>query len=265
MATKYDHFEYLHFELQDRVITAKFYNPGNLNAFTEQMEVELSQFLLEGALDDEFDIVVLTGEGNAFSAGGDIENWMVPNVENPGRVNTDLAKRLVFAFLDFPKPIIARVNGHAIGLGATAALFCDVIFASEKAKIADPHVTMGLSAGDGGAIIWPQLIGYARAREYLMTGELIPAGKAAEMGLINYALPPDELDEAVDAFVKRLQKGALLAISATKKTINLGLKQIATAVMDASIAYEKLTVYSQDHAEAVDAFLAKRKPEFQGK
>ena len=107
-----------------------------------------------------------------------------------------------------------------------------MIFASDKAKIGDPHVLMGLSAGDGGAIIWPQLIGYARAREYLMTGELIPAPKAAEIGLINYSLPLEELDAAVDAFVHKLSKGALRAICATKQTVNLGLKQVATAVME---------------------------------
>jgi len=251
--------------LRERILTVTLNRPEKLNVFTEEMEYELTQFLVDGALDQDFDIVILTGAGRAFSAGGDIENWMVKNVEDPGRVRTDLSKRVVFAILDFPKPIIAKLNGHAIGLGATVALFCDVIFASNVAKIADPHVKMGLSAGDGGAIIWPQLIGYARAREYLMTGELIPAPKAAEIGLINYSLPPEELDAAVEAFVQKLSKGALLAISATKQTINLGLKQVATAVMDASIAYEKLTVYTRDHAEAVHAFLEKRKPAFTGK
>ena len=265
MTTKYDHYKTMLFEIEDRVITASFNNPDKLNAFSEEMEEEFSQFLVDGVLDDDFDIVVLTGEGKAFSAGGDVENWMVKNVADPGRVKTELSKRVVFALLDFTKPIIAKLNGHAVGLGATAALFCDVIFAADHAKIADPHVLMGLSAGDGGAIIWPQLIGYARAREYLMTGAFIPATRAAEMGLINYALPADELDDAVGAFVEKLKSGALLAIAATKQTVNLGLKQVATAVRDASIAYEKITVYSRDHAEAVNAFMEKRKPEFTGK
>lgn len=263
--TKYDHFETMKFRIENRVMTASFNRPEKLNVFTEQMEYELSQFLVDGGFDDDFDIAVLTGEGRAFSAGGDIENWMLRNVEDPGRVNPDLSKRLIFALLDFPKPLIAKLNGHAVGLGATTALFCDVIFASEKARIADPHVKMGLSAGDGGAIIWPQLIGYARAREFLMCGTFIPAPKAAEMGLINYSLPPEELDGAVDEFVRNLQKGAYKAICATKKTVNLGLKQMATAIMDASIAYETLTVATQDHAEAVHAFLEKREPKFIGK
>jgi enoyl-CoA hydratase len=264
MSTKYDHFKTMKFSLENRVITATLNNSDKLNIFTEEMEFELSQFLVDGGFDKDFDIAVLTGAGKAFSAGGDIENWMLRNVEDPRRVDHNLSKRLVFALIDFPKPLIAKVNGHAIGLGCTCALFCDVIFASDRAKFADPHVKIGLSAGDGGAIIWPQLIGYARAREFLMTGAFIPAQRAAEMGLINYCLPPEELDARVDAFVKELQAGALVAISATKKTVNLGLKQLASAIMDASIAYETITVASADHAEAVHAFLEKREPKFTG-
>jgi len=265
MPTKYDHFTTMKFSIENRVITAKLNRPHKLNVFTEQMEYELSQFLVDGAFDDDFDFAVLTGEGRAFSAGGDIEEWMIPNVKDPGSVNPDLSKRLIFALLDFPKPLIAKVNGHAMGLGATTALYCDVIFAAEHAKIADPHVKVGLSAGDGGAIIWPQLIGYVRARELLMTGEYIDAKRAVELGLINYALPAEELDAAVDAFVAKLQTGAYRAICATKKTVNLGLKQLASAVMDASIAYEHLTLASRDHAEGVYAFLEKREPKFTGK
>lgn len=264
MTTKYDHFKTMKFSLENRVITATLNNPDKLNVFTEEMEFELSQFLVDGSFDKDFDIAVLTGAGRAFSAGGDIENWMKRNVEDPRRVDHALSKRLIFALLDFTKPLIAKVNGACIGLGCTTALFCDVIFASERAKFADPHVKVGLSAGDGGAIIWPQLIGYARAREFLMTGAMIPAQRAAEMGLINYCVPPEELDPRVDAFVRELQQGALVAISATKKTVNLGLKQIASAVMDASIAYETLTVATADHAEAVNAFLEKREPKFTG-
>jgi enoyl-CoA hydratase len=261
----YEHYQTMTFSLRERILTVTLNRPEKLNVFTEEMERELSQFLVDGALDRDFDVVILTGAGRAFSAGGDVEGWMQKNVADPGRVDTVLAKRVVFAMLDFPKPIIAKLNGHAVGLGATVALYCDVIFASDKAKIGDPHVLMGLSAGDGGAIIWPQLIGYARAREYLMTGELIPAPKAAAMGLINYALPLEELDAAVDAFAKKLANGALRAISYTKQTVNLGLKHVASAVMDASIGYEALTVYSRDHAEAVQAFLEKRPPTFTGR
>lgn len=263
--SKYTEYQALGFSQRDRILTVTLNRPDKLNAFNERMEEEVARFLASAATDPDFDIVILTGAGRAFSAGGDVEGWMMKNIQEPARFDTAMAKRVIFALLEFPKPIIAKLNGHAIGLGATLALFCDVIFASDQAKIGDPHVLMGLCAGDGGAVIWPQLIGFARAREYLMTGELLPATRAAEIGLINYAVPASGLDAAVDAFASKLSKGALRAISATKQTVNVGLKQVAAAVMDASILHEANTMYTRDHAEAVHAFLEKRPPLFTGK
>ena len=262
--TKYDHYLTLDFELHERILTVRFNSPDTLNALTIACEAELGQFLQDSAVDPDFDIAILTGAGRAFSAGGDMDA-MLGNIADPASFNVHLGKRLIFGLLDYPKPIIAKVNGHAVGLGATVALYCDVVFAAEHAKIGDPHVQMGLCAGDGGAIIWPQLIGYARAREYLMTGELIPAPKAAELGLIGHCLPADQLDAAVDEFARKLSKGALKAICATKRVVNLGLRQVASAVLDASLAAEHLSIYSKEHEEAVHAFIEKRKPDFAGR
>jgi enoyl-CoA hydratase len=169
------------------------------------------------------------------------------------------AKQIVFSLLDCEKPVIAKVNGHATGLGATIALFCDVIFASERAKIGDPHVSVGFVAGDGGAVIWPQLVGYARAKEFLMTGDLITARQAAEIGLINYAVAPEKLDETVEAFARKLQSGASKAIRWTKMSVNIGLTQLAHSIM-----YEAQSNRTADHAEAVAAFREGRQPRFVG-
>jgi enoyl-CoA hydratase len=174
------------------------------------------------------------------------------------------AKRIVFSLLDCEKPVIAKLNGHATGLGATLALFCDVIFAADHAKIGDPHVSVGLTAGDGGAVIWPQLIGYARAKEYLMTGDLIAAPEAARMGLINHVVPGSELDARVDAFADRLAAGALVAIRTTKASVNIGLRQLAASIMDACLAFEGQSSASADHQQAVAAFREGRKPTFKG-
>ena len=152
-----------------------------------------------------------------------------------------------------------------MGLGATLALFCDVTFMADSAKIGDPHVSIGLVAGDGGAVIWPQLIGFAKAKELLMTGELLDAAKAESIGLVNHCVPAAELDSAVDAFCDRLLAGATLAIRWTKITVNVELKRIAHALMDTGLAYEALTAQSRDHAEAVAAFGQKRAPKFTGK
>jgi enoyl-CoA hydratase len=135
------------------------------------MHEELSRVFLDAQRDDQSDCIVLTGTGKAFSGGGDIHwlQWAAADQKRFERVVIE-AKQIIFSMLDVEKPIVAKINGHATGLGATLALFCDVIFASETAKIGDPHVSIGLVAGDGGAVIWPQLIGYARAKEFLMNG-----------------------------------------------------------------------------------------------
>ena len=116
----------------------------------------------------------------------------------------------------------------------------------------------------GGAVIWQQLIGYARAKQYLLTGDIITGEEAARIGLVNFACPAEDLDAAVDAFARRLAAGPRRATQWTKATINVGLKQVAASIMDAGMAYEVLSNHTRDHAEAVAAFRAKRSPDFKG-
>ncbi len=246
-----------------RLLTITLNRPEAMNSVNLAMHEELAQVFVFAAADPHSDVVVLTGAGRAFSAGGDLDH-VKNNAENPHLFDEEvrLAKRIVFAILDLDKPLICRLNGHAVGLGATLALFCDVIFAADTAKIGDPHVAIGLVAGDGGAVIWPQRIGLCKAKEYLLTGELIPAPKAAEIGLVNHALPAAELDAAVDAFAERLLNGSRNAIRYTKVLLNMELKRVATSVIDAGIAYEAVTQRSPDHREGVQALIEKRKPVF---
>lgn len=247
------------------VLTVTLNRPETLNAFDEQMDIEMSRLFLDVAKDKETRVVVLTGAGRAFSAGGDIEH-MQAVIDNPTLFLEGMqrAKKIVFSMLDCPKPVIAKINGHAIGLGATIALFSDLSYAADHAKIGDPHVKVGFVAGDGGAVIWPQLVGYAKAKEYLLTGDLVTAEEAARLGLINHAVPADQLDAVVDAMAKRLANGASRAIEWTKASINIGLKQLAHSILDASIAYEALSNLTRDHQEAVNAFREKREPVFKG-
>lgn len=249
-----------------KVLYVTMNRPETLNAVAGPMHGELERAFNDAALDDGTAVIVLTGAGRAFSAGGDIED-MQKLVDTPDDFFRGLieGKRLLHAMLDCPKPIVARVNGHAMGLGATLALFSDIIVAANNAKIADPHVKVGFAAGDGGSVIWPQLIGYARAKEYLLTGDAITGEEAAKIGLINRAVPLEDLDRVVDEYAKKLANGAGRAIQYTKLSINVGLKQLVATVLEASFAYEALSNASRDHAEAVKAFREKRPPNFTGK
>jgi enoyl-CoA hydratase len=247
-----------------RILTLALSNPGLRNAVDPLLHEELSEIFYAANDDKGSDVVILTGEGNAFCAGGDI-NWFRRAIAGEDHVPGVMeAKKIIFGLLDLEKPVIAKVRGPAVGLGCTIALFCDTIFAADDAVFIDPHVKVGIVAGDGGAVIWPHLIGHARAKEYLMTGDPVPAADAWRMGLINHLVPAADLDARVDAFAKKLAGGATQAIRYTKVSVNLGLKQLVTTILDASIAYEMTTFATNDHREAVAAFLEKRKPQFTG-
>ena len=250
---------------EDAILTITLNRPQVMNATNALMDTELARVFLEAAVDAQTRVIVVTGAGKAFAAGGDFD-YMQTMQDDPAQFWDGMvyAKRLVFSMLDCSKPIVAKINGHAMGLGATIALFCDVTFAAEHVKIADPHVAIGFVAGDGGAVIWPQLIGYNRAKEYLFTGEPITAVDAARIGLINHAVPADQLDATVEKYARKVAAMPARAVQWTKASVNIGLKQIAHSVMDASIAYEALSNSTADHREALDALRAKRAPQFRG-
>lgn len=237
--------------------------PEAMNAVNLELHDDLADALQFARTDAGSDVIVITGAGRAFSAGGDLDH-IARNAATPSLFDheAEVAKRIVYTLLDIDKPVICRLNGHAVGLGATLALFCDVIFASDKAKIGDPHVHLGLVAGDGGAVIWAARIGLGRAKEFLLSGDLVPAAKAVEIGLVNHCLPPEELDGAVDAFCDKLLASAQYAIKATKVLTNMELKRVAHSVMEAGIAMESVSVRTADHLEGIAALREKRAPQF---
>jgi enoyl-CoA hydratase len=229
------------------------------------MHEELAH-VFRAAQHDAGDVFVLTGTARAFCAGGDVD-WFQEMIDTPDKfssIGAD-AKAIVMGLLELDKPIISAVNGPAAGLGASIALLCDVVMISDAAKIGDPHVAMGLVAGDGGALIWPQLIGFNRAKEYLMTGDMIPAEEAYRLGLVNHVIPADALMERAYALAERLGNGASQSINWTKTIVNMPLRQIAVQAMEAAMGYEALTNLSDDHQEAVHAFREKRPAKFTGK
>jgi enoyl-CoA hydratase len=261
----FSRYQAIAFRRDQHVLHVTLNRPETLNAVDHAMDNELSGLFDDIAADAETRVAILTGAGRAFSAGGNIDD-MQHLLDHPLEFMDGIArgKRLIFSLLDCPKPVIAKVNGPAMGLGATIALFCDLIYASNDALIADPHVKVGFVAGDGGAVIWPALLGHARAKEYLLTGKSITGEEAARIGLINHAVPAADLDRVVDECAQRLAAGAAKAIQWTKLSVNIGLKQLAHSILDASFAYEALSNLTADHREAVSAFRDKRKPSFTG-
>lgn len=256
---------YLQVEDDGHVRTIRFNRPEVMNALDDPTQHELFDALSQAAAEAQVRVVILTGAGKAFSAGGDLDAVRAA-LDNPTHFldTVPQAKKLVFTMLEFPKPIIAKINGAAVGLGATVALLCDITYAADHARIIDPHVQIGLVAGDGGALLWPQLLGYNRAKEYLYTGDPIPAPEAERLGLINRCVPAAELDERVRTLAQRIAATPPRAVQGTKATINIPLREVAQAVMDAGMAYETVTSRSHDHREAVMALLEKRKPSFNG-
>ena len=252
------------FSRDGRVLTAAISSHHPVNGVDGLMHEEMARILSDLQRDSDSDIVIITGQGRAFCGGGDFD-WFDEQITNPARFR-DIAwdaKRIVSSLLELEKPIICRLNGAAAGLGASIALLCDVIIADEGALIGDPHVKVGLVAGDGGALIWPQLIGYAKAKELLMTGDIITAKQAMDLGLINYAVPTDELDRVAE-LVNKLQANPRWAVRWTKTVANIPLRALAAQVMDAAIGWESVSNFADDRKEAVAAMKEKRKPRLTG-
>jgi len=261
----YSRYQTIKVEKADKVAILTLNRPQNLNAFDALLHRELEDVLEDVAKDEEVNVVILTGAGRAFSSGGDIK-MMEERLKDPSvpRVPIEGARRLILNILNLEKPIIAAVNGHAVGLGATVALFCDIIIAAEDARRGDAHVRVGRVAGDGGAVIWPLLVGVAKAKEMLLTGDLITAAEAERMGLINKVVPREEVMPTALALARRLANGPTKAIRWTKSCLNKRVKDEVNLVLDTSLSLEWLSMGSEDHKEAVRAFLEKREPQFKG-
>lgn len=259
----YSEYRYFRFERDAGVLRVFFSRSKELNCINAPMHTEMARLFDDIARDSATKVVVLTGEGRAFTAGGDM-TWF----QQMTRPELDLlmieGRRIVTSLLDLPQPIIAAVNGASAGLGTTVALMCDVIFAAEGARLSDPHVRIGVGAGDGGAVIWPLLVGMSRAKQYLLTGDSVSAAEAERIGLINRVTSAETLLPEAMELARRLANGPTMAIRATKESLNKILRDRVNLVLDTSLALEKECFLSRDHKEAIDAFLEKRSPEFVG-
>ena len=260
-------YETLLVEQDKSVLTITLNRPERLNAVDEVMHRELEAVFGEVGIDPSVSAVLLTGAGRGFCSGGDVRamderGGAIALQQRPLGAISQGGRRIIHNMLWVEQPIICALNGVAAGLGATIALFCDIIYASDKARIGDTHVKAGLVAGDGGAVIWPLLVGVAKAKELLMTGDIIDAAEAERIGLINKVFPHDQLMDAAMDLARRLANGPALAIRGTKHAINKKIWSDLNLALDVGLAMEERSSRHPDHNEAARSFVEKRTPEF---
>jgi enoyl-CoA hydratase len=246
------------------VAVATLNRPEKLNAVDGVMHRELATLAPDADADPEVRVLVLTGAGRAFCAGGDFGRG-TPGSDGSFDLMMREARQIVDGLLDCEKPVIAAVNGYAMGLGATVALLCDVVVASRSSVFADTHVRMGVGAGDGGQVIWPLLMGVNRAKYFLMTGDRLSAEEAERLGLVNFVVDEGKALEKALEVAERLAAGPLRAIAASKVPINRYLKMVSNLVLPVSLSMEGATMRTADAREAALAFQEKREPRFTGR
>jgi enoyl-CoA hydratase len=260
-------YQSIRYETQGQVARLTLNRPDKLNAIDEEMHAELLAALL--ALRGEMDVraVVMAAEGKAFSAGGDLNEVVALQQDAAKRTRLcETGVRIIHALIDLPVPLVVALHGDAMGLGASIALGGDIIVASKSARIADPHVKVGLVAGDGGCLFWPASLGMHRARRYLLTGDVMTAEEAWRFGLVTDLV--ETAEEALPAALKMAERIAALppiAVRGTKRALNALVKARAREAFDLSMSYEQQSAASEDILEAVAAFKEKRKPVYRNR
>jgi enoyl-CoA hydratase len=236
--------------------------PESYNAADKQLLKEFVTLWRDIDQDEETKVAVITGRGKAFCAGGDLseEREKLDNFEAVVTVMNE-ARGLVRNLIDCSKPIISAINGPAAGAGLAVALLADISIVSESAKLTDGHVNIGLAAGDHSAVIWPLLCGMAKAKDLLLTGDVVDGAEAARMGLVSKAVPRQNVLEVALERADKLAQGPQHAIRWTKYALNHWLRS-ALPIFDTSLGLELLTFFSDDAKEGIDAFLERRQPIF---
>lgn len=251
----YKSIDELLIEMDGPVAVVTMNRPDKLNAFSDAMHVAMQEVWQHLALDRSVRSIVLTGAGRAFSTGGDIPSF-IKSYESPIHRRESLrgAQRLLNAMLDCPKPMVAAVNGPAIGLGCSVAISCDIVYVNEATFMADPHVDLGLVAGDGGAVQWPLFMSVLKAKYYLLTGERIPAKECVELGLANFAVPSGSVLEEAKNLAQRLAEKPQQAIEETKRAINLHIQQASLLVAPFACAAELESFSTDDIKRTIESF-----------
>jgi enoyl-CoA hydratase len=260
-------YQQLNFSPTGNIVEITLNQAGRLNAIDIHMHREIARAFNEARHLPDIRAIVFAANGKAFSAGGQFEEILADR-EHPERKSqmADDAQQLFTAVAECPLPIVAALHGDAVGLGATLVLTCDAVVAARTARISDPHIVIGLAAGDGGCVTWPQSAGLLRAKRYLLTGDRIPAEAAYSMGLVT-----DLVDTAADclpaarALAGRIAALPPLAVQHTKRALNQLLRHRTQEVFEFALRAELETFFSDDCGEAIAAMREKRPGRFVGR
>jgi enoyl-CoA hydratase/carnithine racemase len=237
-----------------RIVTLS--RPGQLNAINDELHLGLTRLFPQLDADPEVRVAVVTGEGKAFSAGGDFD--LLDRMANDRALRKDViaeGRELVLNMIRCRVPVVAAVNGPAVGLGCSVIALSDVVYMAESSYLADPHVAVGLVAADGGPLTWPLHTSLLLAKEYAFTGERITAERAAQIGLANHVCPDGEVLDAAVTAAKKIAALPQQAVEATKRVLNLHLERAVLATIDFAMASETASFDTDDLRANVDRFL----------
>ncbi len=255
---EYDLPDVIRVEADGPVRIVRMSRPDQLNAIDEELHLGLTRLFPQLSEDVDARAVVITGEGRAFSAGGDFDllDRMAEDRALRGAVIAE-GRELVLNMIRCRVPVVAAVNGPAVGLGCSVIALSDVVYMAESAYLSDPHVTVGLVAADGGPLTWPLHTSLLLAKEYAFTGDRITAARAAAIGLANHVCPDREVLEAATAAARKIAALPRQAVQATKRVLNLHLERAVLATIDFAMASETESFDTADLRANVDRFLGR--------
>lgn len=264
---------FVRYGVEGAVATLTLNRPDSRNAIATHQDCEdLVAAFERAAADPAVSCIILTGEGRSFSAGGNLKAMKERNgigpLDKPDATRANYRRgvqRIARAMWECEVPMIAAINGHAIGLGLDLACLCDMRIAAQGSKFASSFIKMGIVPGDGGAWILPRAVGLAHAAEMMLTGDIVSDERALAMGLVSRLVPADELMGAAHELAARVTANPPRALRLAKRLLREGQQQRLSDVLELSAAFQALAHETGDHAEALDAFLEKRDPVFTGR
>jgi 2-(1,2-epoxy-1,2-dihydrophenyl)acetyl-CoA isomerase len=264
---------FVRYEKEERIATLTLNRPEARNAIgTHQDCRDMVDAVHRAGEDPSVSCVILTGDGTAFSAGGNLkamkERTGIGPLNAPDETRTNYKRgvqRIIEALWNCEVPMIAAINGHAIGLGLDLACLCDIRICADGARFASSFIKVGIVPGDGGAWILPRTVGLSRASELIFTGDTVDAAAALQMGLVSRVVPAERLLAEARAIAARIVVNPAKVLRLSKRLLREGQQQRLSDVLELSAAFQALAHETDDHAEALDAFMQKREPRFTGR